>query len=164
VDLYKYINDYTKRTHPGALTVLNPGSPIASCFEDTMDTLLTFELNYTSYVSSYTGNTWIPKDPRKLWHIVYNVPQSAISQIIALSKQRGAGFIQITDDTLDNPYDNLPVDSYMQSILGAVAGGVPLNNNAHAWASGSSAGTVSSLTISASDYTSAKMAWYSTFS
>ena len=56
VNLYKHINDFTKRANPGALTVLNPGSPMASCYEDTMDTLLTFELNYTSYINSYTGN------------------------------------------------------------------------------------------------------------
>lgn len=42
-DAYKFINDYTKRNHPGAYTVLNPGSAMDSCFEDTMDTLLTFE-------------------------------------------------------------------------------------------------------------------------
>jgi len=159
VDLYKYINDYTKRTHPGALTILNPGSPIASCFEDTMDTLLTFELNYTMYVSSYTGNDWVPKDPRKLWHIIYDVPETAISQVVALSKERGAGFIQLTDEGLDNPYNILPVDSYIQSVLGAVAGGVPLNNDASAWASGSSAGAVSSLTIPTFDYSSAKLSW-----
>lgn len=42
-DAYKFINDYTKRNHQGAYTVLNPGSAMDSCFEDTMDTLLTFE-------------------------------------------------------------------------------------------------------------------------
>ncbi|KAJ5383098.1 hypothetical protein N7517_001009 [Penicillium concentricum] len=31
--LYKYINDYTKRTHPGAYTVLNPVSPMAAYYE-----------------------------------------------------------------------------------------------------------------------------------
>jgi len=159
VDLYEYINDYTKRTHSGALTVLNPGSPIASCFENTMDTLLTFELNYTMYVNSYTGNDWVPKDPRKIWHIIYDVPESDIAQVIDLSKQRGSGFIQLTDETLDNPYNILPVESYIQSVLGGVAGGVPLNNGASAWASGSSAGAVSSLTISTSDYSSATMSW-----
>ncbi|CZT12957.1 uncharacterized protein RAG0_16592 [Rhynchosporium agropyri] len=40
-DLYAHINAYTKRKHPGAYTVLNPGSTIAQCYEDTMDTLLT---------------------------------------------------------------------------------------------------------------------------
>lgn len=30
VQLYKYINNYTKRTYPSAFTTLNPGSPMAS--------------------------------------------------------------------------------------------------------------------------------------
>ena len=160
VDLYKYINDYTKRAHPGALTVLNPGSPMASCFEDTMDTLLTFELNYTSYINSYTANDWVPNDPRKLWHIIYDVPASEVSNVAQLAATRGAGFVQITDDILHNPYDTLPSESYMQSQIGAVAGGVPLNNDASAWASGDTAsGGVNSLTLVASDYSSASLSW-----
>ncbi|KAE8395561.1 Spherulation-specific family 4-domain-containing protein [Aspergillus alliaceus] len=133
-NLYKYINDYTKRSHPGAFTVLNPGSPIASCFEDTMDTLLTFELSYKAYTNSYTPNNWTPKDPRKLWHI-------------------------LTDNTLPNPYDTLPGDSYIQSMIGAIKGGSPLNTEASSWLSGSAAGAVSGLSILTSDYTSAKLSW-----
>ncbi|KAJ6080564.1 hypothetical protein N7499_005438 [Penicillium canescens] len=160
VDLYKYINDYTKRTHPGAYTILNPGSPMASCFEDSMDTLLTFELSYDAYVNSYTPNDWIPKDPRKLWHIIYNVPDSAIDEVITLSKKRGAGFIQLTDDLLPNPYDNLPADSYIKKILDAVDGGSLLNEDASSWQSGNAAGTVSGLTVVTSEYTSAQLSWY----
>lgn len=158
-DLYKYINDYTKRAHPGAFTVLNPGSPMASCFEDTMDTLLTFELDYTSYVNSYTPNDWTPKDPRKLWHIVYNVPESAVNEVAKLANQRGAGFLQLTDDTLPNPYDTLSSDSYVQSMMNAVAGGSPLNTDASSWNSASGAGAVSGLSVLASDYSSAKLSW-----
>ncbi|THC88424.1 hypothetical protein EYZ11_012126 [Aspergillus tanneri] len=159
VDLYKYINDYTKRAHPGAYTILNPGSPIASCFEDTMDTLLTFELSYEAYTSSYTPNDWTPKDPRKLWHIVYNVPESAVSKVTKLAKKRGAGFLQLTDDTLPNPYDTLPGDSYIQGMMGAIEGGSLLNTDASSWMSGNAAAAVSGLSASTSDYTSAKLSW-----
>lgn len=159
VDLYKHINDYTKRAHPGALTILNPGSPMASCFEDTMDTLLTFELDYTAYTNSYTPNDWTPKDPRKLWHIVYNVPESAIDEVAKLAKERGAGFLQLTNDLLPNPYDNLPSDSYMTSMMNAVDGGSPLNAKASSWESGSNAETVSGLSVLKSDYSSAKLSW-----
>ncbi|KAE9364361.1 hypothetical protein N431DRAFT_355154 [Stipitochalara longipes BDJ] len=160
VDLYKYINDYTKRAHPGALTVLNPGSPIDSCFEDTMDTLLTFELNYDAYMNSYTANDWVPQDPRKLWHIIYDVPASEVSTVAQLAATRGAGFVQITDQSLPNPYDILPEDSYMQSAIGAVAGGVPLNNDASPWATGGgTTGAVNSLTLVTSDYSSASLSW-----
>ncbi|KAJ5423592.1 hypothetical protein N7491_008808 [Penicillium cf. griseofulvum] len=143
-DLYKYINDYTKRTHPGAYTVLNPGSPMAACFEDTMDTLLTFELSYDAYKNSYTPNDWTPKDPRKLWHIVYDVPESAVVEVANLAKERGVSFIEITDDVMPNPYDTLSADSYIQKMLDAVDGG---------------AGAVDTLTVEKPDYSSAKLSW-----
>lgn len=158
-DLYKYINDYTKRAHPGAYTILNPGGTMASCFEDTMDTLLTFESDYTTYTSSYTANTWVPTDPRKLWHIVYNVPESALADVIALANERGVGYLQLTDDVLPNPYDALPSDTYMQSMLDAVNGGSLANANASDWASGASAGAISGLSISSSDYSSVTLSW-----
>jgi hypothetical protein len=161
VNLYKHINDYTKRKYPGAYTILNPGSPMASCFEDTMDTLLTFELDYTAYTTSYTPNDWTPNDPRKLWHIVYNVPEDAIGEVMKLSKERGAGFVQLTSDVLPNPYDNLPDDSYMSALMNAVTGGSLKNDDASSWSSGGSAGSVSGLSILKSDYTSAQLSWNS---
>lgn len=125
-NLYARINDYTKRKHPGAFTVLNPGSPISSCFEDTMDTLLTFEQSWEDYQNSFTPNPWPnpPKDSRKIWHIVFNVPQNQIANAAALAKSRGVGLLQITDDVNPpNPYDNLPNESYIQDVLNAVSGG-----------------------------------------
>ena len=125
-----------------------------------MDTLLTFELNYNSYINSYTPNDWVPKDQRKLWHIIYDVPASEVSNVAQLAAQRGAGFVQITDDDLPNPYDTLPVDAYIQSQMSSVAGGIPLNNNASAWPSTSKTSTsVSSLALAASDYSSASLSW-----
>lgn len=159
VDLYKYINDYTKRTHPGAYTVLNPGSPMAACFEDTMDTLLTFELSYDAYKNSYTPNDWTPKDPRKLWHIVYNVPESAVVEVANLAKERGVSFIEITDDVMPNPYDTLSADSYIQKMLDAIDGGSLLNDNPSSWPTGSSASTVDTPTVADTDYSSTKLSW-----
>lgn len=65
-DLYAYINNYTKRKHPGAYTVLNPGSPIAQCFENTMDTLLTFESSYETYTTSFHSRTTDQKLVRRV--------------------------------------------------------------------------------------------------
>ncbi|KAF3392625.1 hypothetical protein F1880_008918 [Penicillium rolfsii] len=161
VNLYKHINDYTKRKYLGAYTILNHGSPMASCFEDTMDTLLTFELDYTAYTASYTPNDWTPKDPRKLWHIIYNVPEDAIDEVMKLSKERGAGFVQLTSDVLPNPYDNLPDSSYMSALMNAVTGGSLENDVASSWSSGGSAGSVSGLSVLKSDYTSAQLSWNS---
>lgn len=122
-ELYAYINAYTKRKHPGAFTVLNPGSPMAQCFENTMDTLLTFESFYDYYKNNYVPNDWTPQDSRKIWHIIYNVPQDKVYEVADLARQRGAGLIEITDDTTPNPYDNVPSEAYMQNVFAGVSGG-----------------------------------------
>lgn len=150
---------FKKRKHPGAYTILNPGSPMASCYEDTMDTLLTFELDYDAYKNTYTPNDLVPKDPRKLWHIIYNVPESAIEEVIKLSKKRGAGFVQLTNDLLPNPYDNLPDDSYMTKMMNLVDGGSLLNNDASSWASGNNARQVFVLKSEPWEYTSVQLSW-----
>ncbi|KAL1853997.1 hypothetical protein Daus18300_011587 [Diaporthe australafricana] len=122
-DLYAYINAYTKRRYPGAYTVLGSESSMPQCFENTTDTLLTFLSTYENYTSSYTPNDWTPADPRKIWHVIFNVPASAISTVVALAKQRGAGLVEVTDDTMDNPQETIPDDAYMKSFTSAVEGG-----------------------------------------
>ncbi|KAI2733367.1 CAZyme family GH135 [Penicillium roqueforti] len=160
-DLYAYINKYTKNKYPGAFTVLNPGSPIAQCFENTMDTLLTFESSYETYISSYVPNDWTPKDPRKLWHIIYKVPQDQVATVAALASSRHAGLLEITDDDQPNPYDNLPSEAYMQALIGAVPGGTPLIGNPAKATSSHVAGLPSDVAISSSDYSSVTLTWSS---
>ncbi|KAB8213185.1 Spherulation-specific family 4-domain-containing protein [Aspergillus novoparasiticus] len=158
-DLYAYINDYTKRKHPGAYTVLNPGSPIAQCFEDTMDTLLTFESSYETYTSSFVPNDWTPKDPRKIWHIIYKVPQDQIVNVATLASSRNAGLLEITDDDQPNPYDNLPNEAYMKAVIGAVSGGTPPISSPAKITNSYVAGLPSDVVISSSDYSSVTLTW-----
>lgn len=158
-DLYAYINNYTKRKHPGAFTVLNPGSPIASCYEDTMDALMTFENSYEAYQNSYVPNDWTPKDPRKLWHIIYRVPQDKIEEVAALAKSRHAGLVEITDDDNPNPYDNLPNDAYMTTFMAAVPGGKPLIADPAKATGDYVAGLPSDAAVSFSDYSSVTLTW-----
>ena len=41
-DIYTHINRYTKARHPGAYTVLNPGTHVPQCFEHAVDTFVDF--------------------------------------------------------------------------------------------------------------------------
>jgi hypothetical protein len=107
-DLYAFINAYTKRKYPGAYTVLNPGSSIEQCFENTMDTWLTFESNYGNYTEAFTPNPWTPKDDRKIWHIIYDVPQDKIAEIAALSRSRHVGYLEVTPDKGANTCGTIP--------------------------------------------------------
>jgi hypothetical protein len=159
-DLYRHLNDYTKRQHPGAMTVLNPGATMPACFEESADTLMTFESSYESYTANYTPNDWTPSDPRKLWHIVYNVPESEVGRIIELARQRGVGYIQVTNDIMPNPYDTLPPQGYWSTHMNAVSGGTPAVAEPSPYSPGAPAPTApSALSVTRTDYTSATLSW-----
>lgn len=159
-NLYKYINDYTTRKHPGALPVLNPGSTMPQCFEHTMDTLLTYEMSYDTYINGYIGNDWVAKDLRKIWHIIYNVPESEVGRVAKLARERGAGLLEITNDIMPNPYDNLPSDSYMKAQMDAVEGGKPLIEDPDPFpTSGGITATPQGLGAGSTDFSSTHLTW-----
>lgn len=124
-----------------------------------MDALLTFESSYETYQSSFVPNDWTPKDPRKIWHIIYRVPEAQIASVAAMARDRYAGLLQITDDDNPNPYDNLPSDSYMRSVMASVAGGVPLVQKPADLPGSYVAGLPGDTSVTFSDYSSVKLQW-----
>lgn len=122
-EVYKRINNYTKKKYHGAFTALNPGSIVPQCYENTMDTLMTYENSYDTYINNYVPNNWTASDRQKIWHVVYNVPESEVQRVTKLSADRGAGLIQITDGVLPNPYNTIPGVSYMNKLMASVDGG-----------------------------------------
>lgn len=118
-DLYRFLSEGVKRLHPGALTVYNPGIGVPECYADGADVIVTFEGSYASYIGDadapnpYTGLSWDPVDPKKIWHIVYGAADvMSMTHAVALSKTRSAGYVYVTDDVLANPYDELPPPDY----------------------------------------------------
>jgi hypothetical protein len=165
--MYTQVNSYAKRAHPGALTVLNPGTSIPQCYEDTADIMLTYESSYAGYLGKASNPDlnfhelgWKPKSPTKIWHIIYDVPADAVASIAATSRERDAGYIQITDDIMPNPYDTLPNDAYWKAEEAAVPGGTPAIAPAPYDSSGGGAPSVpGGLRVESSDYTSAQLSW-----
>lgn len=166
-DIYAHIDRYTKSKYPGAFTVLNPGAPTPKCYEGTMDTLITYEGPYDdpdrtiNYLDKFSDIKWEPTDIRKIWHIVYQTPESAIDEVARLALQRNAGLLHMTNDIggpFQNPYDNLPDDSYMMKQLASVEGGEPLVET-KSFPDGPAAATPDSLTIVDPEYTSVKIEW-----
>src|SRR5262249_14042298 len=90
-DWYRELNDYAKRQHPGALTVLNPGTVVPQCYDGTADVLLTYEGDANTYVNAYPQLGWTPADSQ-LWHIVYGASADQIQNVVNLAKTRGAGY------------------------------------------------------------------------
>jgi hypothetical protein len=160
-ELYKFITQETKRKYPGAYTVLNPGAPMPQCFEHSADTLLTAEISYATYTSdAYADIDWIPSDPRKIWHIVYDVPLSGVATITKLARSRNVGMLHITDDIEPNPYDSVPNDAYMQASMDAVTGGKPPYEGLNLY-TGSTSHVESPLRFQVDqfDYSSATISW-----
>ena len=161
-DLYEYITQSTKRKHPGAFTVLNPGTGVPQCFENSADTLLTSETSYETYTTAFVSNGWTPQDPRKIWHIIYDVPDGQGPAVAALALQRGAGLIEITTGVQPNPYDILPADEYMQGVFNAITGGTPLDGGVNAAPGGAAASDAPYIfTVSSFEYSSVTLAWSS---
>ncbi|KAN0121745.1 Spherulation-specific family 4 [Hyaloscypha variabilis] len=114
--LYQTITQNTKDLYPGAITVLNSGVTMPQCFEQSADTLVTFEGSYETYTTAYVPKNWNPTDTRKLWHIIYNVPHSQGAAVVTLALQRGAALVEITNGVTHNPYYTLADDAHMQQV------------------------------------------------
>ena len=116
---YARLHTYVKAKGGSARTVLNPGKQTNECFLADADVLVTFEGTDEQYVSGYSAPSWVTHhSPSHFWHIVYDASKvSAMTRAIALSKQRGAGFVYVTPDALPSPYDTLPSGRYWTTEL-----------------------------------------------
>jgi hypothetical protein len=179
-EVYRLISDSTKRRHPGALTVLNPGDSMPQCFEEryvsgcgynasfhrgkltscSADTLLTYESNYEGYFKDvYKDNGWKPKDSRKIWHIVHTTPADKVQEVTSLARKRGAGLVQITDAVMPNPYNKLPSEGFMNTLIQNVDSGKPYIEKSPQEGGGGAPPAPNSLEATESDYTSVKLKW-----
>ena len=114
-NLYAELSQYVKANHPGALTVINPGTDVPSCYANSADVILRFEGSYSSY-QSFTPESWESGyDAHKFMDIVYSTPSADLSTAVGVSKTDGAGYVDFTDAGEPNPYDVLP--SYWSSEL-----------------------------------------------
>ena len=162
---YSFLNQYVKRHHGGSMTALNPGTSVPRSFEHTADVLVTYEGDYSGYFGlnptsghNFEDPRWVPSDPDKFWHIVYDVSEHQVADVIAKSQTRHAGYVYVTDGVLPNPYDTIP--TYWPGVQANVAGGAITPAPAAALPTGEPMpGTPSNLTVLSSDYTSATLRW-----
>jgi Spherulation-specific family 4 len=119
---YAALNSFVKAKGGTARTILNPGTQTSQCYVSDADILLTFEGSDWTYVNSYSAPSWVTRySASHFWHIVYATPSdSAMTQAVSLSKQRGAGYVYVTPDTLPNPYDTLPAGLYWSGELSTI--------------------------------------------
>jgi hypothetical protein len=126
--LYQVITDYIRAHHPDAYVVMNPGRSMAECYRGLADTFVTFEGSYSDYLTR-TAPAWESTAPADtFWHLVYDVPdQASLAHAVALSKQRNARYVYVTDGTLsadgrEHPWAAIPPEPYWRAELTAVSG------------------------------------------
>lgn len=128
LDDYQTVTNYVRNQHLGAYITINPGTSSDECYTQIADTIMIFENSYSVFQTwappAYTANY----PASKFWNVVYNVPQADVDSVIAQSKQNHAGYVYVTDRTLDAthfPYDQLPnTDAYWDEELLQAFGGV----------------------------------------
>jgi len=118
-DLYKKL----KAEAPKGVIVLNPGCPTIEPYIGAGDIICTFEQDGATYRDHFVGAAWTAKYPAKhFWHIIYKIDSEAdMIETVKLSKQRNAGWVYVTPDTLPNPYDTLPGADYWNAQIAAAA-------------------------------------------
>ena len=118
---YATLNAYVKSKGGKAVTIINPGTNTQECFIATADIICNFEGPYSSY-QSWSPYSWVHKyDANRFWHIVHTTSESNMPQAISLSRQRKGGWIYVTPDVMENPYDTLPPTSYWERMKTEVA-------------------------------------------
>ena len=116
---YGPLSSHVKAQGGSALVVLNPGTATPECYLSVADVLVTFEGDAATYAAGYVAPAWAGKYPAdRTWHLVYGAStESQLDSSVVLSKQHGAGWIYVTNDTLPNPWDTLPADPYWSDEL-----------------------------------------------
>lgn len=106
--------NYIKTKWPSDIVVANPGVHINDEFAPYADIFVTFEGDSEAYLGSYQSPTshfeLQQTNTHRLMHIIHGVAPSDYSVVVETSRERGAGWLYVTDDTMPNPYDTLPTN------------------------------------------------------
>ena len=87
------------------MVILNPGTPLPKRFDKISDVIVYYEGEYVEILT----NTW--SDGAVIIHSF----DGNIRKLVDELEERKVNWLWITDDTLPNPYDELP--SYFDEIL-----------------------------------------------
>lgn len=108
LDYYQDIYEYVKAQDEAALVVINPGTNTDECYTAVADTIVNFEDSFENYVT-WTPSAWEANYPVTMfWHIVHTTDEFNLSNALTLARQRRAGWVYVTSDVENNPYDTLP--------------------------------------------------------
>ena len=119
---YNDLNEYVKnKAGKSLITIINPGEKTQECYIEAADILVTFEDNFKSYdigskeINNFKGITWEKNYPKeRFWHLILETHKQDMPKAIELSKSRHAGYVYVTNDGRENPWDTLPHTAYWE--------------------------------------------------
>ncbi|MBB1254783.1 spherulation-specific family 4 protein [Streptomyces alkaliterrae] len=88
--------------------VFNHGTHPEYGYTEHADLLVTFEGDWTSYLTARSPHWTRRVPPGRLCHLVYGVPAGQADRVSALAEERGAGVCCAVPGGLPHPWDNLP--------------------------------------------------------
>lgn len=115
---YRSARRQTKKTG-NARVVFNHGTVPHQRYMRLADVAVIFEGNADEYQRSAMP-PWASAYPaHRFAALVYATPQQALQGVLGAARQRGVGYVYVTDDVLSNPWDRLP--SYYDTERTALA-------------------------------------------
>ena len=110
-DYYARIYSHTRRksAHHGELVVVNPGVTATTPWQlDVSDKVVVFEGDRAAY-AKWTPEPWVTRRPAdQIVQLVHSTPSSRRHHVCQLSRARNAGYVDVTDDVMINPWDTVP--------------------------------------------------------
>ena len=112
IDYMAQIYNYIKNKYPDSIIVANPGGTVTDEMSKYSDLWLTSEVSANNYINHWTPRTYNfennPENASRIVHVVHSATPEQYETLLKLSKERNAGFLMITTDVPNVPYENLP--------------------------------------------------------
>jgi hypothetical protein len=118
---YRELHDHIKGKGGEALIVANPGTTTLEGYMSINDVTCVFETDGPSGFPTWAPPAWTANYPAgKFYVLPYNSSAANMTGFVARAAANNVGWIYVTDDTLNNPWDTLP--SYFETLVSAAAG------------------------------------------
>ena len=112
VEYMAQLYSYVKTKYPEPIVVANPGGTITDEMSKYSDLWLTSELSADNYINHWTPRTYNfennPENANRIVHVIHSATPDQYETLLKLSKERNAGFLMITTDVPNVPYEDLP--------------------------------------------------------
>lgn len=108
LDYYQALAHFIRSFGSDKTVVLNPGTNTQECYAQVGDILLVFEGDKDAY-ENWSQAEWTLSYPkRRFWHLIYDVQEEALRDVVERFRNHRAGWVYVTSDGMDNPWDTLP--------------------------------------------------------